>query len=399
MPTALWVLKRLREAGFEALFAGGCVRDMLLGQPSADYDVATSATPADVQRLFRKVLLVGAKFGVAMVIHDKQKVEVATFRSDWSYADGRRPEGVRFTTAQEDAQRRDFTINGMFYDPLAEQVIDYVGGRDDLQRRIIRTIGDANQRFDEDYLRLIRAVRFAVRLGFDIEPATAAAIATHAAKIVSISGERVCDELSKMLQRDSAGAALAKLHELQLADKILPELFGPGRDWPAALARVAAVAARKDLPLALGALLAGLDDIAIAQITRRWGASNALRDTLMWMSLHIDAWQSADAVELARFKRLVSNCDYQRLARLWACIEKLQTGHLVQARRIARRRRAIPSDRISPPPFITGEDLKNMGLTEGRKLGDMLRQLYDAQLNEEILDRAQAVALAKKLMG
>jgi len=206
--TALWVLRRLRSAGFQALLAGGCVRDMLLGVRSVDYDVATDATPRQVKRLFRHVLLVGAKFGVAMVIHRGRKVEVTTFRSDLSYSDGRRPDAVRFSTARQDAQRRDFTMNGMFYDPVADEVVDYVGGRKDLKAGIVRTIGRPDKRFAEDYLRMLRAVRFAVGLGFRIDPATAAAVRKHARGISAISGERIFDELNKMLSRDSAGEAL-----------------------------------------------------------------------------------------------------------------------------------------------------------------------------------------------
>ncbi|MDP7289483.1 MAG: CCA tRNA nucleotidyltransferase, partial [Phycisphaerae bacterium] len=169
------MLNRLRQAGHEALLAGGCVRDMLLGRPCADYDIATSAAPDEVRGLFRRVLMIGAKFGVVMVIHDNRQIEVATFRSDLSYSDGRRPDGVRFTTARQDAERRDFTINGMFYDPLANEVLDYVGGQEDLKQKIIRTIGSPDRRFAEDYLRMIRAVRFAVRLDFAIDEDTARA--------------------------------------------------------------------------------------------------------------------------------------------------------------------------------------------------------------------------------
>src|SRR3954469_23233625 len=198
------VLRRLREAGHVAYFAGGCVRDLLLGLEPKDWDVATDAPPQRVRELFSKTEAVGAAFGVILVRHGKSVVEVATFRSEGNYLDGRRPSEVRFTTAEEDARRRDFTINGLFLDPLAggppaEQVIDYVGGREDLRRGVLRAIGDPERRFAEDYLRLLRAVRFAARLGFPIPPATAAAVRRHAPRLAQIAPERVGDELRVML--------------------------------------------------------------------------------------------------------------------------------------------------------------------------------------------------------
>ena len=188
---AIEIVSRLQEHGFQALLAGGCVRDMLLGRPAKDYDVATDARPADVVRLFRRTLQVGAKFGVVIVLLHSEQVEVATFRSEAGYEDGRHPTEVRFTSAAEDASRRDFTINGMFYDPFKGQVIDYVEGQADLERRIIRTIGIPEERFSEDYLRMLRAVRFSTQLGFAIESETYAAVSRNAAKIVRIRGERI----------------------------------------------------------------------------------------------------------------------------------------------------------------------------------------------------------------
>ncbi|HUT59926.1 MAG TPA: CCA tRNA nucleotidyltransferase, partial [Phycisphaerae bacterium] len=288
--TALWVVRQLRLAGHQALFAGGCVRDMLLELRSSDYDVATDATPQQVKKLFRHVLLVGAKFGVAMVIHRHRKVEVTTFRSDLSYSDGRRPDAVRFATPREDALRRDFTINGMFYDPIEEKVVDFVGGQKDLQRGVIRTIGDPQDRFAEDYLRMIRAVRFAVRLNFRIEQTTKAAVRKHAHHVTSISGERIFDELSKMLSRRSAARALRLMDDLDLAEAVLPDLRAAGM-WGRSVGRVHAVAKRKDLPLALGALLVELPPRTIARTVRQWGASNELRDALVWMAEHLGDWK------------------------------------------------------------------------------------------------------------
>jgi poly(A) polymerase len=400
--TARWVVGTLREAGHEALLAGGCVRDMLLGRPSSDYDVATDATPQRVRELFRRVLLLGAKFGVAVVLRGEEQVEVATFRCDVSYSDGRRPDEVRFSSPRQDALRRDFTINGMFYDPLGDEVIDYVGGREDLQRRVVRTIGEPDRRFEEDYLRMIRAVRFTARLGFVLDPATARAIERHAGRIAEISGERVLDELSKMLSHASAGQSAEMLGSLGLARAILPELFAEGELWAPARDRVGLVADAEDARLALGALLAGLDGRTIGAITRRWGASNDLRAGLQWMSEHVADRRRADdpdAMGLPEFKRLVARGDWPRLERLWRAEERMETGAEAQAERIAARTASIDPAQIAPEPWVTGDDLVAMGMREGRQLGRMLRRLYDAQLDERFADRPDALAVARRWMS
>jgi poly(A) polymerase len=396
--TAMWVVRRLREAGFEALLAGGCVRDMLLGRRSNDYDIATSATPKQVSRLFRRVLLIGAKFGVAMVLHKGRTVEVTTFRSDLSYSDGRRPDGVRFSTAREDAMRRDFTINGMFYDPVAREVIDYVGGRTDLGRELVRTIGRPDERFSEDYLRMIRAVRFAVRLGFRIAPATRQAVARHASKIASISGERIFDELSKMLAAPSAGEAAALLNKLGLARAILPELVDAGL-WKAAEARIGAIPLRHDLTLAMGALLMDLPRADIRKRIRAWGAPNDLRDSLCFLATNRDAWGEATELPLCDFKRLLAAPDFPNLRTLWRIREKAETGRQTHARRIARRIAGIDPAQIAPDPLLTGDDLQNMGMRQSPALGNVLRTVYDAQLNEQITTRRDAKSLAEQMMN
>ncbi|HXE52477.1 MAG TPA: CCA tRNA nucleotidyltransferase, partial [Tepidisphaeraceae bacterium] len=210
------VVHRLRKAGHVAYLAGGCVRDLLLGLQPKDYDVATDAPPSRVRDLFSNTQAVGAAFGVILVRHRRSQIEVATFRAESGYQDGRHPSQVRFTTAQEDAQRRDFTINGLFLDPENNQVIDYVGGQDDLKARRIRAIGEPSHRFDEDSLRLLRAVRFSARFDFPIEPVTAAAIITHAAQLKRISPERIADELRLMLTPATRTSAWKILWDLKL---------------------------------------------------------------------------------------------------------------------------------------------------------------------------------------
>ncbi|MFA6134839.1 MAG: CCA tRNA nucleotidyltransferase [Phycisphaerae bacterium] len=397
--TALWVLKRLRDAGHQAYFAGGCVRDMLLGVESTDYDLASDATPDQVRQLFRRVLLVGAKFGVAMVIHHRQKVEVTTFRSDLSYHDGRRPEGVVFSDPREDALRRDFTINGLFYDPLTEEVIDYVEGQKDLRAGLVRTIGSPRQRFAEDYLRMIRAVRFTVRFGFRMDESTAEAIRQYAAHITDISGERIFEELGKMLVRESAAQAAEMLGEVRLAEAILPELFAATGLWERGLGRLRMVAQRKDTTLALAALMAELPAPAIEAICRRWGTSNELREGLCLLAGHLDDWQRSADMPLCQFKRLLAGRHFPRLLALWDAQERLLTGESKLTGQAACRARAIPDYNIAPRPLITGKHLKVLGLTEGPELGRILRAVYDAQLNEEIATRREAMERARQLLA
>ena len=192
------IVEVLRSAGHEAYYAGGCVRDLLLGKTAHDYDIATSARPDEVTALFPRTVAVGAHFGVIMVIEENKPFEVATFRNDGNYGDGRRPDSVTFATAEEDAQRRDFTINGLFLDPVSNEVIDFVGGRRDLEAHVIRAIGDPALRFNEDKLRVLRGVRFAAALGFKIEPATWEAIRAFAGEVPVVSAERIRDELSRI---------------------------------------------------------------------------------------------------------------------------------------------------------------------------------------------------------
>src|SRR5579883_2074530 len=238
---AIEVVRRLREAGHEALWAGGCVRDELLRLIPKDYDIATSALPEQVQKLFRRTIALGMSFGVIEVLGPRSsegvlKIQVATFRSDVAYSDGRRPDAVVFASAREDALRRDFTINGMFFDPLENRLIDYVGGQKDLQARVLRAIGDPAQRFEEDKLRMLRAVRIATRFDLEIEPATAEAIRAQAPRIGIVSAERIAEELRKLLVDPHRARGMRWFMDLGLAEPILPELL-PMRGLPQGLPR------------------------------------------------------------------------------------------------------------------------------------------------------------------
>jgi poly(A) polymerase len=222
--TALEIVRRLQQAGFSAFWVGGCVRDFLLGRPPGDYDIVTSALPQQIEALFRRTLPVGRKFGVIVVVEQGQPFQVATFRAEADYQDGRRPGRVVFGDAMADALRRDFTVNGLFYDPVRKQLHDWVQGEADLRARIIRTIGAPAERFAEDHLRLLRAVRFAAQLDFTIEAGTFAALKIHAPRIKAISAERIREELVKLLQPPHASRGLELLRQSGLLEQVLPEI-------------------------------------------------------------------------------------------------------------------------------------------------------------------------------
>ena len=222
---ALYIVRRLVDSGFRAVFAGGCVRDRILGVEPKDYDIATDARPEVVQKMFDRTVAVGAKFGViGVVLIDDEPIEVATFRADAEYTDGRRPSSVRFGAIEEDAIRRDFTINGMFYDPIADRLIDLVGGMRDLRAGIIRAIGNPYDRFEEDHLRILRAARFAARFNFAIDPATWAAMKRAAPTIVDIAAERIGEEIVMMMTEGAAARAMDLMMDSGLMQILLPEV-------------------------------------------------------------------------------------------------------------------------------------------------------------------------------
>jgi tRNA nucleotidyltransferase/poly(A) polymerase len=392
---ACFVIDKLRRKGYQALLAGGCVRDMLLDLQSSDYDVATDAKPPQVKQTFRRVLMVGAKFGVAIVLYRGEQVEVATFRSDASYSDGRHPDAVLYSDPRHDALRRDFTINGMFYDPVSKEVIDYVGGKQDLEARIVRTIDDPRRRFEEDYLRMLRGPRFAVRFGFALEKQTAEAIREKAPQIRSISGERIWDELTKMLSRPSADRAVALLDELNLLEQICPPLYQDPSRLQLGLGRLEHLPETADATLRLAALLADLEAREIKRLTRRWGTANYVRNLLVDLAEKKDQWQEAARWPLARFKRLASDEKFSLLLDLWKAQEWLSTGSREETERIASRLESLSPESINPPPLLDGTDLLEMGLSQGPRIGQILEQIRQLQLAEKIETRDQALAEAK----
>ncbi len=391
---AIEIIRRLQQHGFQALLAGGCVRDMLLGRPAKDYDVATEALPADVIRLFRRTLKVGAKFGVVIVLTQGAQVEVATFRSEAGYEDGRHPTEVRFTSAAEDASRRDFTINGMFYDPLQEQVIDYVGGQADLARRIIRTIGDPQERFGEDYLRMLRALRFSTQLGFAIESATYQAVRRNAANIVRISGERIALELEGILISPNRAAGAAMLIETGLAASIFPGFTGAQAGQGVAV--LGRLRKKVDFPLALAGFFAGcptdfvLERCEILKLSRK--QARHLEFLLAHRARLLDVEMS-----LAQLKKLLAGPYFWDLYELERALQKAAAAKegLSALSRLRRRIRDLGGIDVKPKPLLNGHDLMHLGAVPGPALGQLAEELYVAQLEGEVQTRDQAEQWAR----
>ena len=377
------VVRQLQEAGHEALFAGGCVRDELLGLVPKDYDIATAALPEEVRSLFPRSLSVGQAFGVVEVLGPKPlRVQVATFRRDGTYSDGRHPDQVVFSSAHEDALRRDFTINGMFYDPLRDKVIDFVGGRDDLQRRILRAIGDPHQRFAEDRLRLLRAVRLAARFECTIEPATWQAIRQRADTLgQGVSAERIQDELRKMVADPHRVQAFRLLQESGLAAVILPE-------WDAATLPLLERLAQPSFALALAALLHPLGAAVARQIGLRLRLSNEDRERAEWLVKHVDVLQDAEELRPARLKTLMTHPGAEELLELTRARGFVRQAEWAQARRQAWQREGS----LNPPPLVTGNDLLALGLKAGPLFKQLLSEIRDAQLDGDLHTREEALA-------
>ena len=399
------VVETLRRHGYTAYFAGGCVRDRLLGVAAKDFDVATDARPDAVQSLFSRTIPVGVEFGVCLVVVNGQTVEVATFRADGHYLDGRRPATVRFTTAQEDARRRDFTINGMFYDPIVDRIIDHVGGQADLAAGIVRAIGDPAARFAEDRLRLLRAVRFAARLGFTIAPSTQAAITESATTVTSVAWERIGDEVIKLLTEGGACRGFGLLAETGLLDRILPELAGPSAEFTHTLSILNQVDQCAPLGerVALAALLLDAAQQAehgsdprpaefAAGVCRRLKRSRATWERVAFLVTNHASVFEAPQLPVPALKRLLRHegiHELLALARLHAAAENRDPAAADFCR--AKLDAYTPAD-LHPPRLVDGHDLLRLGFAQGPRLATMLREVEDAQLADRLKNRAEAVA-------
>ena len=421
------VAARLHAAGFTAYLAGGCVRDRLLGREPVDFDVATDATTAAVQRLFSRTVPVGVQFGVVLVLHNGEPIEVVTFRADAPYADGRHPTGVRFSTPLEDAQRRDFTVNGMFLDPATDTVIDYVGGRADLEARVIRAIGDPFARFAEDRLRLLRAVRFAAHLDFDIDPATFAAMQQLAGTVTDMAWERIGDEVVRILTAAPRGAARRAFELLDtsgLLRAILPEVaamqgvrqspdFHPEGDvWEHTL-RVLAQLDGHSETLALAALLhdvakpltAGRKgsritfyghceqgaDVA-ADICQRLRRSRETWERVDYLVRHHLRLTSAPEMRLSTLKRFLAEDGIEELLELARMDALAANGDLSHYEFCMQRRAEFAAQaQLRPPPLIRGRDLLALGILPGPRVGQLLADVVEAQLDGTLKTRDDAL--------
>jgi poly(A) polymerase len=428
--TAREIAQRLRAAGHVAYFAGGCVRDLLRGELPKDFDIATDARPEVVQKLFQRTYAVGAHFGVIVVLENEFQFEVATFRSDGIYLDGRRPVEVHFATAEEDAARRDFTINGMFFDPAKNEVIDFVGGKADLQRRLIRAIGDPGQRFAEDRLRMLRALRFATVLDFEINSATWDALKASAASIKEISAERIREELVKIFLSPNRARGWDLLDASALMKHILPELdamkgceqppqFHPEGDvFKHTRIMVEMLPAQASLPLVLSVLFHDIGKPRTAMVDEegrirfnghdRIGAemTEAIMERLRFSRAEIDAtveavrqhmvFKDVPNMRVAKLKRFMARPTFEDELELHRVDCASSHAMLDNYEFLLKKKEEFANEPIIPPPLVRGDDLIAMGMKPGPQFGEILEAVETRQLEGAVKDREEALAWVRK---
>jgi tRNA nucleotidyltransferase/poly(A) polymerase len=392
---AIEVIKELRRHGHEAYFVGGCVRDMVMQIEPADYDVATSARPEEIVKLFPRTESIGAQFGVVLVIQRGHPFEVATFRSDEAYVDGRRPTGVVFTDAKQDVLRRDFTINGLLYDPLTKEIIDYVNGRADINAKIVRAIGDPHARFQEDKLRILRAIRFGARLGYTIEPATWNAVRTMAPKIHQVSSERIREELTRILTEGQAARGMKMLQESGLRAEIVPEL-----QWTEHTEKSLELLKRGAPPdFAMGVLLHHVPAADVQRIVERLKFSRVEMQHIVALVENLPQFSEVRDMsisDLKRFFRLGRFEDHLELARIHSAAQDEEPLDYAYA---LSKRTEWTHDVIWPEPLITGDDLIAMGFSPGPRFKEMLVRVEDEQLEGRLTTREAAIEFVKRNFG
>lgn len=428
--TARKVAARLREAGHVAYFAGGCVRDLIRGKEAKDFDIATDATPDVVQKLFPRTYAVGAHFGVIVVLENDFQFEVATFRTDDSYVDGRRPVSVQFASPEEDARRRDFTINGMFFDPVEDRVIDFVDGQKDLEAKLLRAIGVAAERFAEDRLRMLRAVRFATALDFKIEEATWSALVEGAPQITQISAERIREELVKTFLSPHRLRGWDLLEESGLMKAVLPELeamkgveqppqFHPEGDvFKHTRLMLSLLPESVSIPLVFSVLLHdvakpltstvdetgrirfnGHDKLGAEmteQIMERLRFSRAeIEDTTEMVRQHM-VFKDVPKMRVAKLKRFMARPTFKEELELHRVDCEGSHRMLDNYEFLIGKQTEFANEPIIPPPLVRGEDLIALGLRPGPKFGEILEAVETRQLEGGLRDRDEALAWVRK---
>jgi poly(A) polymerase len=428
--TAREIAARLRESGHVAYFAGGCVRDIVRGQTPKDFDIATDAKPEVVQKLFPRTYAVGAHFGVILVVENGFQFELATFRSDEAYIDGRHPSAVHFSSPEEDAKRRDFTINGMFYDPVAEEVIDFVGGHADIAAKLVRAIGDPAQRFAEDRLRMLRAVRFATVLGYQIDKHTWDALLTNAASINEISSERIRDELVRIFLSpnrsrgwdllDSSGLMRAILPEIEAMKGCKqPEQFHPEGDvFEHTRLMLQFLPEKVSLPLVFAVLLhdvakprtatvdetgrirfSGHDRLGAEmteEIMRRLRFSGAEIDATVEMVRQHMVFKDVPKMREAKLKRFMARPTFDDEIELHRVDCEGSHRMLDNYEFLLRKREEFANEPIIPPPLVRGDDLIALGLKPGPKFGEILEAVETRQLEGHLRTREEAIEWVKQ---
>jgi len=425
------IVARLRSAGAKAYLVGGCVRDLLLGRRPKDFDVATDATPDRILTLFPDARPVGAHFGVMLVNRGGAQVEVATFRSETSYSDGRRPGQVRFESDPgKDVLRRDFTINALLQDPQTGEVLDFVGGRKDLEARVVRTIGDPEQRFRDDHLRLIRAVRFAGVLGFHIEPATMEAVRRMASLILRVAAERVRDELCRLLTEGDARRGAELLEESGLLIQLLPEVaamkgvpqppqYHPEGDVWIHTRMMLGMMREPTVTLALGVLLHdvgkpvtfrvaerirfdGHDALGARMAAEILGrlrfANEQIRVTERLVADHL-RFKDVTQMRESTLKKFLRQPQFEELLELHRLDCLASHGRLENYEFVRRKLSEIPAERLSPPRLITGADLIRAGYAPGPLFREILDAVEEAQLESRVETREQALAFVASRFG
>ena len=420
------VVKRLRVHGFQALYAGGCVRDRLLGIEPHDYDVASNARPEQVEALFPRTVPVGAQFGVIIVLEQGQQIQVATFRGDGAYRDGRHPDSIHFTDAEGDAQRRDFTVNGLFFDPIEEKILDFVGGQNDLGNNVLRAIGDPAERFAEDKLRLLRAVRFATTLGFRIDQATWSAVRQWAPEIHSVSAERIREELSKILVSPNRVRGFDLLDESGILREILPEIEAlKGCDQPPEFhpegdvfihtrLMLSLVAPDASLTLVLSVLLHDIgkpatrivDETGRIRFNGHEGVSaqmglrllqrlrypNEVIDTVLpAVRLHM-SFKDVPHMKTSTLKRMMARATFDEELELHRVDCLGSHGMLDNHALLIAKRKEFSNEPLIPAPLVTGHDLIALGWKPGRRFTEILEAVQNRQLEGTLASREDALS-------